>query len=458
MLIIGASAGTILTAAVAAARLRALRRVLASARDDTAAARDAEMAVRQQAADTERTLLSSHAEVKAELARVSAELEKEREHVQDKMRLLEETRAGIDARLKALCSEALSSSSQQLVALASQQLSTERSESRREIEGDRHRLVEVMRPISASLGRFEHRLGQLEQERQRGRVELHAQLSSLSEAQARLLAGTDALVGAFRRPEVRGEWGELTLRRVVEDAGMLPHVHFTEQPTVEGPDGVLRPDLLVHMPGGKDVIVDSKVPLQAYLDATAATDEAERRRLMQLHARQLRQHLRSLESKAYWAQFTSTPEIVFAFVPNDAVLDAALRADKRLLGELAGRRVVVAGPISLIVLMRVVAFGWRQERIADGAEEIWRTGRDLHARLGTFAEHLNMLGRRLSSAVTAFDKTAGSFQSRVLPATTRLQELGVVAESEDIDAPCEIGELPRILGKEKTDVGDDPEP
>ena len=276
-------------------------------------------------------------------------------------------------------------------------------------------------PIGDALARMDAKLGEIERDRAHARGALDEQL--------RALAGeTRALAGALRQPHTRGRWGELQLRRVVELAGMTAHCDFVEQRSVATDDGgLLRPDLVVRLPGGKQVIVDSKAPLHAFLAAAEATDEIARTSALAAHARLLREHVRRLSAKAYWDQFATAPDFVVLFLPGEHFWSAALEADPELLEDGARRNVLVATPTTLIALLRAVAYGWRQERVADDARAVAQLGRELHRRLETFADHLGRVGRGLSAAVRAYDGAVGSFEQRVLPSARRLAEHGVVS-------------------------------
>ena len=290
-------------------------------------------------------------------------------------------------------------------------------------------------PVHDALARLDTKLGEIERDRQHARGALDEQLRTLG-------AETRALTAALRQPHVRGRWGELQLRRVVELAGMTAHCDFVEQASVAGDDGAqLRPDLIVRLPGGTHVIVDAKAPLHAFLDAFEARDETARTTALAAHARLLREHLRRLSAKAYWEQLETTPEFVLLFLPGEHFWNAALEADPSLLEEGARQSVLVATPTTLIALLRAVAYGWQQERAAEDARALVQLGRDLHRRLGLFAEHLQRVGRGLQTAVRAYDGAVGSFEHRVLPGARRLAEHGVVAPERELAAPGRV-ELP----------------
>lgn len=308
-------------------------------------------------------------------------------------------------------------------------------------------------PIVDALARMDEQLQRLERDRQQARGALDEQIRTLAAGQDRLRTETGALVAALRQPQTRGRWGELQLRRVVELAGMTAHCDFVEQASVAGQDGLLRPDLVVQLPGGKQVIVDAKAPLSAFLDAYEARDETTRTQQLAAHARLLREHVRRLSAKSYWDQFETAPDFVFLFLPGEHFYSAALGADPSLLEEGARQSVLIATPTTLIALLRAVAYGWQQERVAEDARAIAQLGRELHRRLETFAEHLQKVGTRLHSAVGAYNDAVGSFEHRVLPGARRLAEHGVVSTERELAALERVDPTVRGLAERQVAVG-----
>jgi len=312
-------------------------------------------------------------------------------------------------------------------------------------------------PIHDALARMDTQLQRLERDRQQARGALDEQLRTLVAGQDRLRTETGALVAALRQPQTRGRWGELQLRRVVELAGMTAHCDFVEQASVATGDGLLRPDLVVQLPGGKQVVVDAKAPLNAFLDAYEARDETTRTQQLAAHARLLREHVKRLSAKAYWDQFDTAPDFVFLFLPGEHFYSAALEADPSLLEEGARQSVLIATPTTLIALLRAVAYGWQQERVAEDARAVAQLGRELHRRLETFAEHLQRVGTRLRGAVGAYNDAVGSFEHRVLPGVRRLAEHGVVSTERELAALERVEPTVREL-VEREPVGDVREP
>ncbi len=292
-------------------------------------------------------------------------------------------------------------------------------------------------PVRESLDRFDSRLRELEASRVEWHAQLREQVESVRLSGEALRRETASLSTALRKPAVRGRWGEMHLKRAVEVAGLVERCDFALQTTVQTADGALRPDLVVHLAGEKHVVVDAKVPLEAFLDATGTDDPAERSAHLARHARQLRTHADALAAKSYWRQFDTSPEFVVLFLPGEAFLSAALETDPSLLEHAAARRVVLATPTTLIALLRTVAYAWTQESLATGAREVHALARDLYERLGTLGGHVDRLGRSLSGAVGSYNKAVASLETRVLVTARRLHELDVGDGALDAPSPVE---------------------
>jgi len=293
------------------------------------------------------------------------------------------------------------------------------------------------KPLAETLRNVDLRLTETE----RDRVAAYA---GLAEKVAALVSTTNTLSRALRTPAVRGRWGEMQLRRVVEIAGMVQRCDFDEQPTLVGDNGRLRPDMIVHLPGGKRLVVDAKAPLDAFLDAQETVDDEARAVKLQAHARQVRDHMDSLGNKAYWEALGDSPEMVVMFLPGEALFSAALQHDLELIDRGLRQKVLLASPITLIALLTTVAYTWRQEALADNYREVARLGREFHERLAVFAGHLDEVRKRLDGAVQAYNEAAGSFESRVLVSARRLKELKVTT-AEDLPAAEPIDTVPRVL-------------
>ena len=364
-----------------------------------------------------------------EAARLEERLEAEREMAED--------------RFRSLSAEALKQNNEQFLALARQALGSYQTEARGELEKREKAVAQLVAPIAEQLGRVDTRLERLDRDRVRTSSMLQEQLRGMVDAQERLRGETGALVAALRKPQARGRWGEMQLRNVVEMAGMVAYCDFAEQVTVHDDERTLRPDLIVNMPGGKQVVVDAKAPLQAFLDAYDAGDEAEREHHMREHARLLRDHIRKLSARSYWSQFRDAPDFVLLFLPGEHFYNAALEADPSLIQQGVDQQVLIATPTTLIALLRAVQFGWKQEKVAENAREISELGRELHTRIASVADHVQKLGKRLGGAVDAYNAAVGSLETRVLVSARRFAEHGVVGHDKDI-APLEpVDRVPR---------------
>jgi DNA recombination protein RmuC len=309
--------------------------------------------------------------------------------------------------------------------------------------GDRE-ISTVLSPLRVTLARVELQVGGLERDLVEKYARLDQRLGAVAASGEALRQQTAALVGALRSSNSRGTWGEAQLRRIVEHAGMLARVDFTEQPRAIGPDGrSLRPDLVVHLPGGKHIVVDAKAPMSAFLDATATDDSAEQARLLRAHSRALRGHIDTLAAREYWAAFNPTPELVVCFVPGDAVLAAALEADPGLHEDAMARKVVLASPSTLLALLRTLAFTWQQDALVGNARQLFETGQELYSRLSTLGSHTAKLGRTLHTAVEDYNKLVGTMESRVLVTARRMVDLDLT--STELPAPEPLQSTPRPL-------------
>lgn len=301
---------------------------------------------------------------------------------------------------------------------------------RRNSEEFARQAAEKVRPLGEALARYEAEIRRIEQERQKAYGGLAEQLKALATTHQQLSRETVSLTHALRAPQTKGRWGEITLRRAVEVAGLSPHCDFETQVSVETDGGRQRPDLVVRLPGGRSVVVDAKAPTSAYLDALAAEDEERRREHLLRHAQAIRSHMQALSTKAYWEQFGPTPEFVVMFVPGESFFSAALEQDRELIEDGFRKRVILASPTTLIALLRAVAYSWQQQELVDNARQISRTARDLFERLCKFGEHFAGLGRRLRQATEAYNDAVGSWERRLLPLGQRINELGVGSGQE----------------------------
>lgn len=374
---------------------------------------------------------------RAQRVQAEARAEASRENIEEQKRLLESARERLTETFKALSSDALRQSTSAFLEQARETIDGQLARRQEALDG-------LVKPLHESLKRYEDQLRHLETSRQQAYGSLEEQLKTLNARSVELQRETGSLVTALRAPQVRGRWGELTLRRAAELAGMTQYCDYLEQVTVEGEGGRLRPDMIVRLPSGRQIVIDAKVPLNAYLDATAAATEDERGRSLARHAQQVRQHLGALSAKGYWEQLDDSVELVVMFIPGEAFVSAAMQADARLLEDGMAKKVLVATPTTLIGLLLAIAHGWQQERMAVNATQVSDLGRQLYERLRTLAGHVEDVGTALGKAVHAYNSAVGSMESRVLPAARRFRELGA-AVGEEIPVLESVDERPRPL-------------
>ncbi|HYL02761.1 MAG TPA: DNA recombination protein RmuC [Steroidobacteraceae bacterium] len=400
-----------------------------------------------------RRLEALHVELTAAQVRLEAGTLREA----DRVNLLEQSENRLRAAFESLASDTLRSNSELFLRLAREAMGRDQVLAQGALKERETAIAQLVEPLRVALERTEAQVRSLERERREAFATLRTQIETLSGAQTQLQRETRNLVTALRRPEVRGRWGELTLRRLVELAGLTEHCDFTEQPHVPGEEGALRPDLVVHMPDARDLVIDAKTPLDAYLAALDAATDEERQQSLRRHAQQVETRVRELASKGYWAQFERSPEFAVLFLPGDQFLSAALAERPDLLETALGQSVIIATPSTLIALLKAVAYGWRQSAVAHNAALIRDLGQELYRRMASFHGHLGRTGQRLAAAVEAYNAAVGSLERHVLPQARRFTELGVTA-----DAPLapldEVNQLPRSAGAAAAAEPEDAEP
>ena len=356
-----------------------------------------------------------------------------------------------------LSNQSLKANSENFLRLAEQNLSAHQEKAKREL-GDREQAVEsLVKPIREALQQTQKQISDLEKARSEAYGSIRSQLESMQVSQKSLAQETQNLVNALRRPEVRGRWGEITLRRLVELAGMVEHCDFQEQVHTTAEDKTIRPDMIVRMPDQRELVVDVKTPLDAYLQAVEAKDDAQRKLSLERHARNVREHIRSLASKTYWEQFSRSPEFVILFIPGDQFLSAALNEDPDLIDSALSQQIILATPTSFVALLKAVAYGWRQLALADNAEEIRRLAEDLYGRLTAFVGHMNRVGKQLASSVEHYNRAVGSLERKVLPGARKFVELGIRPKKE-IEQVEPLESLPRTMVDSSNEDDDEAPP
>jgi DNA recombination protein RmuC len=378
-------------------------------------------------------------------AALRARLDAEQKNAAEKLALLEQARDSLKDAFAAVSADILAQNNTRFLDLAKERLGELQATAVTDLSGRQKAIDDLVAPLRESLSKVDARLQDVDRARATSHAALTEQLRSLTLAQAQLQSETGRLARALRSPNVRGQWGELQLRRVLEAAGMLEGHHFEVKESVHGEEGRLTPDVVIKLPGGKNVVVDAKVALTAFLDALETDDEPVREQKLRDHARQVKDHVVRLGSKAYWTEFQPAPDIVVMFVPGEALLSAALQHDTALLEFSMGKGVMLASPLTLIALLRAIAYGWQQEKIARNAMEISELGRQLFDRIAKLAEHWEAVGKSLARSVSAYNSAVGTLESRVLVTARRLKDKGV-AGSEELPEIEVIDETPRAVG------------
>lgn len=411
---------------------------------------------RSAAADFETLRLRLEAEQR-DRVKAETELSDVTERLQEERKLLEEAKNKLTDAFKAIASDTLDNTNASFLRLAKETFDKVLVEAKGDLGTRQEAIHGLVKPLSEALKQFDEHVRAIEKTRQEGYTGLTEQVKALSATQQQLQKETGNLVTALRKPEVRGRWGEITLRRVVELAGMSDHCDFREQVSADTEEGKVRPDLIVYLPADRQIVVDSKCPLDAYLDANSADSEEKRKEAMDRHSKHVRIHMNGLADKQYWAQFSKAPEFVVMFIPGDSFFGAAVDADHTIIEDALERHVLLATPTTLIALIRTVAYGWRQELIARNAREISELGKQLYDRMRILAQYLADVGKGLDKANTAYNSAASSLESRVLPSARRFKDLGAVL-GEEIPLLQQVQITPRSLtALELRGATDDPQ-
>lgn len=372
-------------------------------------------------------------------------LQRSEKESQEKLKLLEDIQKQWEDKFKVISSEALSVSNKSFLELAKETLGKFQETSQNDLTNRQKAIAELVAPVKESLNIVDKKIVELEKSRMSAYAVLKHQVSELLVTQKQLKSETSNLVNALKTPSVRGRWGEMQLRRVVEMAGMLNYCDFEEQVVSSEGEGRLRPDLIINLPGGKKIIVDAKAPLAAYLEALEAKDDVARQEKLRDHARQVRTHIRALGKRSYYEQFQPAPDFVVLFLPGETFFSAALEQDPSLIEAGVEDRIILATPTTLIALLRAVAYGWRHEQLAENAKEISELGRELHKRLSDMAEHFARLGKSLGGAVHSYNQAVGSLEHRVLPSARKFKELGSTSQANEITDLDPLDQMPREL-------------
>lgn len=418
--------------------------ILTDLKSDIAASENSVNELRKQIEQKENLINDTRKNLESEQkAKAIAEtrLEEANKNLEEQKRLLEQAQEKLTTAFQALSGEALKSNNKAFLELARENLNVILSKAKGDFESKETAIKNLVQPLADSLQKYEKQINELEKNRASAYSSLDNQIKSLVSSEQMLQKETGNLVSALRRPEVRGRWGEITLKRVVELAGMSGHCDYTEQVSVNTEEGRLRPDMIIHLPNDREIVVDSKVSLDAYLDAIAQDTEEKKKSFMLKHTQQVKKHIRSLSEKKYCDQFPKAPEFVVMFMPAESFLNAALENDPALIEDGISAKVIIATPATLVALLRAVSYGWRQEQVTENAQKIADLGKELYKRFDPFLEHVNKTGNNLSQAVSSYNKMVSSLESRIMVGVRKFKELGA-SENKELPEITSIEQIP----------------
>lgn len=394
---------------------------------------------------------NKHKKIEQENILLKTTLDIERNTNKEKLQVLEKARIQMEHTFSSLSSQALKNNNEEFLKLANENLKQFQNNAKHDLSEKEKAIETLIKPIKDALIKSEQQIHAIEKDRKHAYGALQQHLETMSLNQSALQKETRNLVQALRRPEVRGQWGEMTLKRLAELAGMVEHCDFYTQESIKTEDSLQRPDMIVRMPDGREIVVDVKTPLDAYLTAVDAASDEEREVALQRHCKNVKQRVNELASKAYWNQLKNTPDFVVLFIPGDQFLSTALDYDPSLLEDALSKQVILATPTSLVALLRAVAYGWRQEQLAENADKIRDVGEELYQRLAVFSDHLAKLGKSMDSSAKHFNNAVGSFDTRIIPSARKFKELGI-SEKKSLKQPEQIETATRSL--ETTEIED----